>query len=360
MSKRRKNAGLGYGMQFHGSFSEKKEAMKKERSRKGAFVRGVPTKHGYRYIVMSPRTNPPKRKKKAKKETKAVAMARRLAELNQHEQDRLLAERARGNPSELLVLGANPTQEITLPPNSTITIRTNPVPRENLYLGFGPSSPSRGELAQSKREFKRRVRARTGEIGSEFKRLRRSVRRSFPHKKKLENLFHELYGQNPGAEALRETFTGMPAEFVSVHNEPHMQAGDYAQLGELLALYVTPVSGGQVQQIRFSQSATRPLVVSDETARQIYFVGGDQGIDANGLTVFGARERGAGLFELGEARRIDYKQRKEHVPQPNIDEWKHEFGEESGVRPTVLYDVRAQRLLLEGGEYRIRAEGIIN
>jgi len=49
-------------MQFHGAFSEKKAAVAKERKTKHAFIRGTPTKHGYRYIVMSPRTNPIKRR----------------------------------------------------------------------------------------------------------------------------------------------------------------------------------------------------------------------------------------------------------------------------------------------------------
>jgi len=101
------------------------------------------------------------------------------------------------------------------------------------------------------------------------------------------------------------------------------------------------------------------LLVADESARQLWFVGGDQDITA-ALGVFGPRQRGAGLFELGEARRIDYRQRKEHVAHPEHDSWRHEFGEESGVRPVVLFDATHKRLLLEGGEYVVRAEGIVN
>jgi hypothetical protein len=63
---------------------------------------------------------------------------------------------------------------------------------------------------------------------------------------------------------------------------------------------------------------------------------------------------------LGEARRIDYQQRKEHVPHPESDQWRHEFGEETGVRPITLFDSKSKRLLLEGGEYVIRPEGIVN
>jgi hypothetical protein len=137
-----------------------------------------------------------------------------------------------------------------------------------------------------------------------------------------------------------------------------MPAGDYAQLGELLALYVKPLSGGQVQTIK-PQAKHRPTVVSDESARQIYFAGGDQDITSS-LDGFGARDRGTGLVELGEARRIDYKQRKEHVSDPDVDEWRHEFGEESSIRPIVLFDQKKKRLLLEGGEYEVRREGIVN
>jgi hypothetical protein len=165
---------------------------------------------------------------------------------------------------------------------------------------------------------------------------------------------------NPSAEEIREYFSGAPVASVRVENEPHMIAGDYAQLGELLVLYVKPLAGGQVRQIAF-RGAPRPVVVADETARQIWFVGGDQDI-SGALGEFGADEQGesSGVFLLGEARRIDYKQRKAHVPDPDVDEWRHEFGEESGVRPALLFDSNARRFLLSGGEYEIRPEGIVN
>jgi len=428
MSKRRKNAGEGYGYMFHGSFSKKADAVAKERKTKGAWVKSTPTNQGYRYIVMSPRTNPRKRRNPSPEETKRKAIAAfrklehleeqgkreranklrlQLARLNQRVGWTMadVASFARGeNPSELLVMGANPhTHEITAKPGETITIRVNPTaPRENLYLGFGPSEPSRKDLAASRRAFKASVRQKTKEERAELSRLRRSARSGFRGKRKLQDLFHEVYGANPSASicgakiggelctrkpghrgphlpqgatmrtrerlphswkpranpsaaALREAFTGADVDSYTVHREDHMPAGDYAQLGKLLALYVKPHSGGQVQMIK----PRGTILVSDESARQLWFVGGDQDISA-ALSVFGARQRGAGLFELGEARRIDYKQRKEHVPDPDVDEWRHEFGEESGVRPVVLFDATHKRLLLEGGEYVVRSEGIVN
>jgi hypothetical protein len=419
VSRRRKNAGEGYGYMFHGSFKKKADAVAKEKKTKGAWIKSTLTNAGYRHIVMSPRTNPIKRKKKAPREN-SVAWGK-------------------NNPTELLVMGANPEpQEIVARPGQTITIRVNPtalsrstddsrfmlaaaaqlypgkslaaltgaelskvamlaarLKRENPYFGFGPSRPTRKELAASRREFKGNVRRKTKEEREYIRSLRpRRVR----GQAKLERLFHEVYGQNPAmcgamiggypctrkpghrgphlpqgatlrprsrhswgprgnpsAEALRESFTGTEVDRVTVHREGHMPAGDYALLGKLLALYVKPLAGGQVQVIK--PKGTQ--VVSDESARQLYFVGGDQDITL-ALGIFGARERSAGLFELGEARRIDYKQRKEHVPDPDVDEWRHEFGEETGERPLVLFDAKHKRLLLEGGAYVVRAEGIVN
>ncbi len=159
------------------------------------------------------------------------------------------------------------------------------------------------------------------------------------------------------AAALYEKFQGKEAEWVTVDREPHMPQGDYAQLGELLALYVKPMAGGQVQQIKWVEDL--PVVVADTSGRQIYFFKGSQDI-SDSLEGFGARELGNGVFQLGEGRRIDYKARKEHVADPDADEWRHDFGEESGVRPKVLFDTRMKRLLLEGGNYRIEAPGIID
>jgi hypothetical protein len=438
MSKRRKNAGLGFGMMFHGAFASKTDAKKKERQ-VGGFIQPRNIKGERRYVVMSERKNPIKRKKKPPQEN-SVAWGKK-------------------NPTELLVMGANPgSHEVNAKPGDTITIRVNPtalsrstddsrfmlaaaaqlypgkslaaltgaelskvamlaarLKRENPYFGFGPASPK--QRAETRLTLYRRprgiraVRQSTGRSvtsalradvasalvnqgykASKAKRMAReasgadfsslfhdALRRNplcgamiggypctrkpghrgphLPQGATLRPRSRHSWGPrgNPSAEALRESFTGTEVDRITVHREGHMPAGDYALLGKLLALYVKPLAGGQVQVIK--PKGTQ--VVSDESARQLYFVGGDQDI-SGALGVFGARERSTGLFELGEARRIDYKQRKEHVPDPDVDEWRHEFGEETGERPLVLFDAKHKRLLLEGGAYVVRAEGIVN
>ena len=484
--KTRKNAGEGYGYMFHGSFGTKEKAQAKERKTKGAWIKHTLTNKGWRYLVMSPRTNPIRRNKtethhgwKIKKSGKLFRVwdpnGRETTQrhLSLEEAKRYIEmylpggkwHRPTQNPHELLIMGANPhgeehQQEISLPPGSTILIRTprtNPVnPEPNPLFSFHP-----GLLPQHVRErtlgrrkrvswdrmkpAKRRlvalaagvsesladtwsrikwrdipdgwrdalishlgaqrnpiffnpgpddnymIQAAVELFGKQLKDLSssemskvamRAAQLKRAHTAPRANvelgtyengIFHPwtrrpksrqkkaIRRQNPDAAGIREDFTGMPVEHEIVRQEPHMPAGNYAQLGKLLTLAVKPRAGGQVLDIR-----SNALIVSDERAQAeegklgpIWFVGGDQDITA-ALPQFGALERRGGIYELGEAREIHYEQRKEHVPHPEQDHWRHRFGEETNVRPTVLFDLTHKRLLLEGGAYRIRREGIVN
>ncbi len=40
--------------------------------------------------------------------------------------------------------------------------------------------------------------------------------------------------------------------------------------------------------------------------------------------------------------------------------WEHEFGEENGRMPSLIYAPGERRLLLEGGDYTVKDEGIVN
>jgi hypothetical protein len=178
-----------------------------------------------------------------------------------------------------------------------------------------------------------------------------------------------VHNDNPPPEEIVEEFTGAPVKYLDVYNEPHMPRGRYAQLGPLIALYIKPAAGGQVRRIGAPEhrevdfkdywNGDAPVIVTDDTARQIYFVAGAQDISPV-LDSFGAQLRSDGKYEVGKARRIDYEGRKEHVADPDEDQWKHDHGEEDGVLPTVLFDPQAKRLLYEGGNYRIEGPWIRN
>lgn len=179
-----------------------------------------------------------------------------------------------------------------------------------------------------------------------------------------------VHGENPPVEDIHEEFTGQEVKWIDIYNEPHMPAGRYAELGPLIALYVKPVKGGQVQRIGAPEAVehgypeywndTPPIIVTDSTAKQIYFVDGCQ--DMSGiLEHFGAERReGTYRWVLGRVRRIDYECLKEHVAHPDEDLWKHNHGEEDGQLPTLVFDQSAKRLLYEGGNYRIEGPWIRN
>jgi hypothetical protein len=168
-----------------------------------------------------------------------------------------------------------------------------------------------------------------------------------------------VHGDNPPVEEITEEFTGTEVKWIDVYNEPHIPRGRYAYLAKLLSLHIKPAKGGQVQKISFGDGDGAPIIVSDSTAKQIYFVGGNQDI-SGALTAFGGMAPGGDVVTLGQARRIDYQGRKEHVASPDEDLWKHDHGEENGKLPTVLFDTRNKRLLYEGGDYRIEGPWIRN
>jgi hypothetical protein len=118
MSKRKKNAGEGYGYMFSGAFAKKADAVKKEKTRKGSFVKSVMTRQGHRYVVMTPRTNPrktnprPRGFDKLQRELEKLERTMAAGNLSQAAYNRLATRREQlkarmreHNPSELLVMG---------------------------------------------------------------------------------------------------------------------------------------------------------------------------------------------------------------------------------------------------------------
>jgi hypothetical protein len=171
-----------------------------------------------------------------------------------------------------------------------------------------------------------------------------------------------VHGDNPPVEEITEEFSGTEVKWIDVYNEPHIPRGRYAYLAKLFRLLIKPAKGGPVQRITFSEE-NAPIIVSDASAKQIYFVDGNQDITACVMAFndplperFAAHE----FVTLGQAREIHYIGKKHHIGDEDTDEWRHKHGEEDGVLPTVLFDTRSKKLLYEGGNYRIEGPWIHN
>lgn len=62
---------------------------------------------------------------------------------------------------------------------------------------------------------------------------------------------------------------------------------------------------------------------------------------------------------IGEIEEITYRTRK-HFDQFKTIDYYHGLGEVSKVRPQLLYRSRDKKLLIAGGQYDVRPEGIVN
>lgn len=163
------------------------------------------------------------------------------------------------------------------------------------------------------------------------------------------------------AREIRSGFVDRESKRYIVMDEPHILAGDYAELGTLYSLAVKPAIGGAVQDLSFT---SRIHVISATNRRQIYFAGGDQSLTERELALFNHAEE-YGVRKLGDCREIIYVARKYHPEVGNEAagkevEWRHKFGEESGIVPSLWYDARKKRLSLRGGDYRVEDAGIVN
>lgn len=83
--------------------------------------------------------------------------------------------------------------------------------KKNINLGFLPLGwkptprETKQQRAQRRKDWKTRIRTRVKSDDAEYTRLRKSARAARPGKKKLETLFHEVYGREPNPRELPET-----------------------------------------------------------------------------------------------------------------------------------------------------------
>ena len=182
------------------------------------------------------------------------------------------------------------------------------------------------------------------------------------HKKKRNPAELMVMVANPsdleGASRSYEEFHGESAKHVDELHEPSPRPVTLAELGTLLELRVRRTVGWKWGSLDFDGRGVR--LASNVAGTQLYLVDGDQKISRGQLTRLGA-DNSKELVDLGEATLIAYRARKMQVNGVAAN-YEHNFGEETGVRPRLMYDRRGPmpRLYLSGGEYRVEARGIVN
>lgn len=172
-----------------------------------------------------------------------------------------------------------------------------------------------------------------------------------------------VMGANPDSDLeqgsqLYQEFHGEAAEHIDEIHEPSPRPANLTELGDLLELQVKRATGWKWGSLDFTGRKVK--LASNVDGKQLYFISGEQKISRGELTELGA-DNSKELIDLGEAMLIAYRARKVHIHGIAAN-YEHKFGEETGVRPRLMYDRRgpAPRLYLAGGEYRVEAAGIIN
>jgi hypothetical protein len=160
--------------------------------------------------------------------------------------------------------------------------------------------------------------------------------------------------RNPAeaAKAMFERFHGKPSTKSQVHKVARHYHEHLAHLGELIELIVLLPDDSEVRL-----EAKGVNVASSEDGGQLYFLGGDQKINLSKLGLAATLPKDHVV--IGPVLKIAYRSEKSFDGfKPLI--YEHEFGEEGGELPTLLYDVRSQLMYLAGGSYQNLKPGIVD
>lgn len=276
---------------------------------------------------------------------------------------------AQKNPAELLLMGGNPLRQAA-GGRSRGSLYDQFSRKDRLILGRAGIGKKDITTEADVREARRIIE----ELGRMKNRLP-NPGTSLPEERPLPGASSSS-GRLPSVDSanaaagrnLYEKFHARESERYIVRDEPHMPAGDYTELGKLIALRVKPTPTGQtthVQEISFPHKHIR--VVCDPDGRQIWFVGDGQQQTEDDLRIFsdGATHARAMCWDLGLCRSIVYEATKWHPQLAESArgeriEWEHEFGEEGGTCPTLSYDTHTERLLLGKASYHVEGAGIVN
>lgn len=182
-------------------------------------------------------------------------------------------------------------------------------------------------------------------------------------------------GEGGFEEAMRinERFHGRPTREILEAVQEYKYVKNQAVLGQLIELCIT-TDGKTGIPIRFGEERndnksdeTRPLLTCDPQGQQLYVVDteySDQSFNPEELGI-PDDERKHQFCIVGDIHSITYFADKHHLEGPKEEQargtsYEHEFGEEGGYPPCLVYDYENRKVMIIGGTYKVEAEGIRN
>jgi hypothetical protein len=155
--------------------------------------------------------------------------------------------------------------------------------------------------------------------------------------------------------ALAESFHGAPQDPTIAVDDIHYH-DNLATLGQLSQLKVDTPAGRRVDINFTAQDAV--TLASSPDGRQLYFIGGNQDIPLEPLGLNSAQWKKDSMT-LGNLLELTYRTEK-GFDKFNLTDYYHKLGEETGVKPVLLYDRLNRSLSVSGGQYAVKPEGLTN
>ena len=175
---------------------------------------------------------------------------------------------------------------------------------------------------------------------------------------------------NPHQEAseMYRKFHGRPSKSILEIPEREHVHKHLAQLGTLTEIKVRlkPLGPAKDQRLvtlgagdaQAHEDSKAIHLCTSEDATSLYFVGGDQKLDLNALGF--SKDDIKDLMLIGEVVEITYRTQKNFDKFKTLDYF-HGLSEVTKRnRPVLLYKPRDRKMLMAGGEYRVKPEGIVN
>jgi hypothetical protein len=164
------------------------------------------------------------------------------------------------------------------------------------------------------------------------------------------------------AKRTAELFHGRPVK-EQIEVEEKIRTHDwYVSIGPLIKLIIKPVTKKPKARVPlpFHQSeAGQVQLFCSPDGKQFYLRGGDQELDLN---AFGMGEKSDWFRDhmlIGEAVEVTYRDRKK-FHSFKLTDYYHKLGEQTRVKPTLVYDSLSKKLSIIGGQYRIEMEDLVD
>lgn len=163
-------------------------------------------------------------------------------------------------------------------------------------------------------------------------------------------------------EKVAKGFHGRLEGVVTELLEEERYAENLAQLGYMEDMEVAAPSGSQIISFPDLPLTKRPVLCSSGDRDQLYLIGGKQVLSEDDLEALGLEWPQHDYLVIGEVEAISYITAKYHLARQDrkMGPYRHEFGDEGGELPILIYDAMNDRMYLMGGSYVVEDEGIRN